>query len=84
MRQGRAEQPTRQEPYRAMDDDARVSASLMALAAVLLLLVTSTVVIRKLQVRCMMEACLMSGQPGCEYKADQLRVSRVMDRFWRT
>ena len=66
------------------DDDARLSTSLAGLAAVLLLLVLSMVVIRKLQVRCMLEACQMSGQPGCEYTADQLRVSRAFDRLWQS
>ncbi len=66
------------------DDEFRRSTSLAGLAAVLLLAVLSMVVIRKLQVGSMLEACVTSGRPGCEYSADQLRVSRALDRMWQT
>lgn len=64
-----------------MDDDARQTTSLAGLATVLLLVVLSLVVVRKLQVRSMLEACAMSQAPGCETAADDLRVSRIMDRL---
>jgi len=66
----------------AIDDDARHTTSLAGLAAVLLLVVLSLVVVRKLQVRSMLEACAMSQAPGCETAADDLRVSRLVDRLW--
>ncbi len=72
----------RSSPLSAMDDDTRHTTSLAGLAAVLLLVVLSLVVVRKLQVRSMLEACAMSQAPGCETAADDLRVSRLMDRLW--
>jgi len=71
----------RSSPLSAMDDDARQTTSLAGLATVLLLVVLSLVVVRKLQVRSMLEACAMSQAPGCETAADDLRVSRIMDRL---
>jgi len=56
--------------------------SLAGLAAVLLLVVLALVVVRKLQVRFMMEACVMSQQLGCEVAVEHLRVSKLMDRLW--
>lgn len=72
----------RSSPLSAMDDDARQTTSLAGLAAVLLLIVLSLVVVRKLQVRYILEACATSQAPGCETAADGLRVSRLMDRLW--
>lgn len=63
------------------DDDVRLTGSLAGLAAVLLLLVLSLVVVRKLQVRCLLEACLLSGQPACEETVARLRVSRLFERL---
>ena len=60
----------------------RITNSLAGLAAVLLLVVLSLVVVRKLQVRSMMEACVMSQQPGCEGAVEHLRVSKLLDRLW--
>jgi len=72
----------RSSPLSAIDDDARRTTSLAGLAAVLLLVVLSLVVVRKLQVRSMLEACAMSQAPRCETATDGLRVSRFMDRLW--
>ena len=64
-------------------EETRRTMSLAGLAAVLLVVVVSAVVIRKLQVRCLMEACLLSGQPECGHTIDRLRVSRQFERIWR-
>ncbi len=69
-------------PSSASDHDARRTTSFAGIAAILLLMVLSLVVIRKLQVRSMLEACAMSQAPGCETAADDLRVSLLMDRLW--
>lgn len=53
----------------------RVTSSLAGLAVTLLLIVIALVVIRELQVRCLLEECLMSGRPGCVEAIDRLRVS---------
>lgn len=63
------------------DDESRITRSLAGLAAVLLVVVLSLVVIRKLQVRCLLETCLTSGQPGCEESVARLRVSKLFERF---
>ena len=60
----------------------RITNSLAGLAAVLLILMLTLVVVRKLQVRSMMEACVMSQQPGCEGAIEHLRVSKLLDRLW--
>lgn len=53
----------------------RVTSNLAGLAATLLLIVTALFVIRELQVRCMLEECLMSDRPGCVEAIDRLRAS---------
>lgn len=58
----------------------RITSSLAGLAATLLLIVIALVVVRKLQVRCMLEECLMSGRPGCVENVDRLRVSLMFSR----
>ena len=64
------------------DDSAnRQSASLAGLAAALLIAVLALVLVRKLQVRCMVEECLASGRPGCEHAIDRFRVSRMFSQF---
>lgn len=67
-----------------LDDDevCHRTNSLAGLAAVLFLVVLTLVVMRKLQVRSMMEACDMSQQLGCEVAVDHLRISKLMDRLW--
>ena len=56
-------------------DENRPSVSLAGLAVILLIVVASLIIVRKLQVRCLIEHCLMAGQPGCEHSVDRLRVS---------
>ena len=56
--------------------------SLAGLVAVLLLVVLALVVVRKRQVRSMLEDCIMSQQLGCEAAVEHLRVSKLMDRLW--
>ena len=65
----------------AFDDGvrARRSAGLAGFAATLLIIVLALVIVRKLQVRCILEECVMSGEPGCQHAADRLRVSRAME-----
>jgi len=58
----------------------RITASLAGLATTLLVIVIALVVIRKLQVRCLLEECMMSGQPGCVEAVDRLRVSLMFSR----
>ncbi len=59
----------------------RRTSSLAGVIAVLLVLVVSLVVVRKLQVRVLMEGCMQTQSPSCEMAADRLRVSRLFDRF---
>lgn len=61
-------------------DPDRSTNNLAAIAAVLFIVALSLIVVRKLQVRCMLEACLMSQSPGCEVKLDRLRVSNLLTR----
>ncbi len=63
--------------HRAEDGADTRTASLAGLAAVLLIAVLALVIVRKLQVRGMEEACRLSGRPGCEHAVDRLRVSRM-------
>ncbi len=58
----------------------RITANLAGLAATLLVIVIALVVIRKLQVRCMLEECMMSGRPGGVEAVDRLRVSLMFSR----
>jgi len=58
----------------------RRSASLAGLAATLFIALIALVIVRKLQVRCMLEECLSSGRPGCEHSVDRLRVSLMFSR----
>ena len=64
------------------DTDFRTTSSLTGMAAVLVLVIVALVVTRKLQVRAIMEECLMTQQPACELAADRLRVSRLAGRIW--
>ncbi len=61
--------------------DDRRSSSLAGVIAVLLVLVISLVVVRKLQVRVLLEGCMQTQSPACEMTVDRLRVSRLLDRF---
>jgi hypothetical protein len=46
----------------------------------LLLVVLCLIIVRKLQVRSMLEDCVMSGRPGCVEAADRFRVSLMFSR----
>jgi hypothetical protein len=61
-------------------DEDRRSSSLAGLVALLVVLVISLMIVRKLQVRHMLEECALAPHPACEVAADQLRVSRLFDR----
>ena len=63
-------------------EEDRRSMSLAGFAVVLIVVIVSLVVVRKLQVRSMIEACLMSQRPGCEAAVDPIRVSRVLDHIF--
>ncbi len=56
------------------DPGPRRSLSMAGLAATLLIVLISFVVMRKFQVRSMMESCAMSRQDGCVETVDRLRV----------
>ena len=73
--------PMRQARTLGGDDEARQTASLVGVVIVLFIIVIALFVIRKLQVRVMLENCLMSQHSGCELAVDRLRVSRVFARF---
>jgi hypothetical protein len=60
------------------DDEMRQSMSLLGLAMTLFIVVSCLVLVRKLQVRTMLETCERSPQTGCMVKIDRLRVSRHM------
>ncbi len=59
------------------DEGDRQSSSLAGLAFTLFVVVASLVVVRKLQVRIMLETCLMHAQTGCMVKIDRLRVTHL-------
>ena len=61
--------------------DDRRSSSLAGVVAVLLVLVVSLVVMRKLQVRIVLEGCMQTQSPACAMTVDRLRVSRLINRF---
>ena len=70
----------RSENTSATPDDCRTS-SLAGMAMVLVIVIVSLVVVRKLQVRVLLEACMQAQNPGCELTVDRLRVSRLLDRI---
>ena len=70
----------RSQDMSATNGDRRTS-SLAALAVILIIVTVSLVIVRKLQVRVLLEACVQTQRPGCELTADRLRVSRLLDRL---
>jgi hypothetical protein len=62
------------------NDDDRHSSSLTESVMVLVVFATSSVIVRKLQVRYMHEECIMSQRPACEVTVNQVRISRLLDR----
>jgi hypothetical protein len=63
-------------------EDDRLSMSLAGFAVVLVVVVVSLIVVRKLQVRTILEACLMAQRPACEAAVDPIRVSRLLDHIF--
>ncbi len=61
--------------------DDRLTSSLAGIVVVLLVLVVSLIVVRKLQVRVLLEGCMQTQSPACEMTADRPRVSRFLDHF---
>jgi hypothetical protein len=57
--------------------DNRRTASLAGLTVTLFLLVFALIVARKLQVRCMIEDCVLAGGTDCKHVAENLRVSNA-------
>jgi hypothetical protein len=57
------------------DPGPRRSLSVAGLAATLLIVLISLVVMRKFQVRSMLESCAMSRQDGCVETVDRWRVA---------
>lgn len=66
-------------PVQAVQQDSNRQTS--SLAALLVVIVISGVIIRELQVRSMMEECTSSQRPGCMAAVDRLRVSLMVDRL---
>ena len=62
------------------DEADRYSSNLAAVVAVLLVLIMSLVIVRKLQVRSMLQECRLSQRQACETTVDRLRVSHSLDR----
>ncbi len=65
---------------RTSNESDRQTNNLAAIAAVLIVVVVSLIIVRKLQVRYMLESCLMYQTPGCEAVIDRLRVSTISKR----
>lgn len=57
----------------------RRTASLAGLACALLIVVGALLIVRKLQVRCLIENCILAGGTHCEHVADDLKVSRSFE-----
>jgi hypothetical protein len=70
--------------WRPVSDDgikSRRSTSLAGFAATLFIVVLALFIARKLQVRCLIEDCILSGGSGCQHVAENLRVSRAFEAF---
>ncbi len=63
------------------NDGDRRGQSLAGLAMTLLLLVLCLVLVRKIQVRTMLESCEARQQTGCMVQIDKLRVSHILAGF---
>lgn len=57
----------------------RRTAGLAGFAITLLLVVLALVIVRKLQVRCLIENCILAGGSECQHVAENLRVSRALE-----
>ena len=53
----------------------------LAVTSAFTTLVLSFVIVRKLQVRVLLEACMQNPTPSCEMTADRPRVSRLLERL---
>ena len=60
------------------EDGERQSSALAGLAMALVIVVVCLVLVRKLQVRSMLESCAASQQTGCMIAIDRLRVSHLL------
>jgi hypothetical protein len=68
--------------WRPASDDRtgnRRTASLAGLTVTLFLLVLALLIARKLQVRCLIEDCVLAGGTKCQQVADKLRVSHAFE-----
>jgi hypothetical protein len=65
------------------DDGAtnRRTAGLAGFAVTLFIIVLALLIVRKLQVRCLIENCILAGGSGCQHVAENLRVSRALEAF---
>jgi hypothetical protein len=65
------------------DDGAtdRRTAGLAGFAVTLFIIVLALLIVRKLQVRCLIENCIMAGGSGCQHVAENLRVSRALEEL---
>jgi hypothetical protein len=57
----------------------RRTASLAGLAVTLFLIAFALLIARKLQVRCLIEDCVLAGGSKCQHVADRLRVSHAFE-----
>jgi hypothetical protein len=56
----------------------RRTMSLAGFAVTLAIVVLSLGIVRKLQVRCLIEDCVLAGGSQCQHVAEDLRVSRAL------
>jgi hypothetical protein len=56
----------------------RRTAGLAGFAVTLFIIVLALLIVRKLQVRCLIENCILAGGTGCQHVAENLRVSRAL------
>jgi hypothetical protein len=59
----------------------RRTTSLAGFAITLAIVVLALGIVRKLQVRCLIEECVLAGGSDCQHVAEDLRVSRALQAF---
>ena len=57
----------------------RRAAALLGFVVTLLIIVLALLIIRKLQVRCLIEDCILAGGRSCQHVAENLRVSNTFE-----
>jgi hypothetical protein len=59
----------------------RRTSSLAGFAITLAIVVLALGIVRKLQVRCLIEDCILAGGSECQHVGENLRVSRAFQQF---